>query len=576
MKKIVVLACVVCSFFLAAAFRLITRKSADLKQVIAWKRQSSLNCRVPPPGFAEAVDIPPMTGWGHHKWKITTLSDSTQFYFDQGINMYYAFHTLEARASFAKALRFDTTCAMAYYGKALALGPTINFGNGYRAEMAAFETIQAGEKYLSGCSALEKGLIHAMSKRYSADTTADLKILQVNYTSAMRSLAEAYPHHADVVVLYADALMLEHPWDLYDAALQPRPWTPEIRNILGKALAIDSLHPGGLHFMIHTVEGSLHPEDGVKSAELLADLMPDVAHVVHMPSHIYIRSGNYRKGIDVNDRAVTGYNKYVQLYQPVTEGAGLYLLHAVHMKIACAMMAGNFKDAITSSDTIRTLITAADLKAPGGFGNFVQYVYQFRLFTLIRFGKWEEILKAPAADSSTAYVYVLDHFARGMAFSGLGQLTEASRELELLEKGLQSAALKASYDPFSNAYDAGLVAKGILAGVLAEKKKDYKSAREAFLGAVAAEDALIYDEPRDWAIPARQYLGDLLLRMGMFGEAVKVFQRDLEINPMNGWSLTGLRQAYEALGDKDAMRRINGQLVKAWQIRDEEVGRAVF
>jgi len=576
MRKIVVLACVVCSFCLAAAFRMITGKSVDVKHVTAWKRSSSLSCRVSPVNFAEIPDIPPMTGWGHHRWKITTASDSTQFYFDQGINMYYAFHTLEARASFAKALRFDTTCAMAYYGKALALGPTINFGNGFRAEMAAFEAVQAGVKYLPGCSALEKGLINAMSKRYSADTTSDLKVLQVNYTSAMRSLAEAYPKNADVVVLYADALMLEHPWDLYDAALRPRTWTPQIRSILEKALAIDSLHPGGLHFMIHTVEGSLHPEDGVKSAERLADLMPDVAHVVHMPSHIYIRSGNYRKGIDVNDRAVTGYNKYVQLYQPVTEGAGLYLLHAVHMKIACAMMAGNFKDAIASSDTIRTLITTADLKTPGGFGNFAQYVYQFRLFTLIRFGKWEEILKEPAADSSSPYVYVLDHFARGMAFSGLGWLTEAAGELGLLEKGLQDERLKASYDPFSNAYEAGLVAKSVLAGVLAEKKKDYPSARVAFERAVAAEDALIYDEPRDWALPARQYLGDLLLRMGKFGEAVKVFQRDLEINPMNGWSLTGLQMAYRAMGDKVALRRVNGELVKAWQIKDQEVARAVF
>ncbi|MDO6435643.1 hypothetical protein Q4E93_33830 [Flavitalea sp. BT771] len=576
MKKAVVVACVVSSFFLAAAFRFITRRSADVRQVIAWKRPSSLSCRVAPEGLAEAVDIPPMTGWGPHRWKITTNSDSTQFYFNQGVNMYYAFHTLEARASFAKALRFDSTCAMAYYGKALALGPTINFGNGFRAEAAAFEAIQAGAKYVLKCSELEKGLIRAMSQRYSADTAADLKLLQENYASAMRSLADAYPKNADVVVLYADALMLEHPWDLYDAALQSRPWTPEIRRILGKALAIDSLHPGGLHFMIHTVEGSLHPEDGVRSAELLANLMPDVAHVVHMPSHIYIRSGHYRKGIDVNDRAVTGYNKYVQLYQPVTEGAGLYLLHAVHMQIACAMMAGNFKEAIASSDTIRTLITAADLKAPGGFGNFVQYVYQFRLFTLIRFGKWEEILKEPAADSSTAYVYVLDHFARGMAFCGLGRLAEAGRELGLLEKGLQSAALKASYDPFSNAYDAGLVAKGILAGVLAEKKKENTSAREALQGAVAAEDALIYDEPRDWAIPARQYLGDLLLRMGRIKEAEIVFRRDLEINPMNGWSLTGMQLVYKAMGDKVGLRRVNGELGKAWEIRDQEVGRAVF
>ena len=584
-NKLLFFSLVILTFFLAAAFRLVTsnrliRSNRDLGYRTTPYRtaidRSVISCRVLSPDQPELTDIPPLTGWGHHRWKITTTSDSAQFYFDQGINMYYAFHTLEARASFTKAIRFDTACAMAWYGKALALGPTINFGNGFRAEYAAWEAAQTGKKLGTSCTPLEKDLINAITRRYSADTTADLSGLQVNYSAAMKSLAETYSRNADVVALYADALMLEHPWDLYDTALQPRPWTPEIRRTLEKALAIDSRHPGALHFMIHTVEGSLHPEDGINSAETLAGLMPDVAHVVHMPSHIYIRTGYYRKGIDVNDHAVSGYHKYVNLYQPVTEGAGLYEYHAVHMKMTCAMMAGNYKDAIGSSDTLRLIITPADLHAPGAWGNFGQFVYDSRLFTLLRFGKWEKILEEPKSDSLAPYANVLNHFARGMALAHLSRLPEAQQELQLLQKGMQAPVLKLPNDPFSSAYDASLIAEAILSGVLEEQQHHYPAAREAFQKAVAAEDRLIYDEPRDWLLPARQYLGDLLLKMEDYKEAIQVFDRDLQINPLNGWSLTGLRIAYQALNDKHALQRVNASLAIAWQIRDYPVNRPVY
>jgi tetratricopeptide (TPR) repeat protein len=577
MKKLFILSFVLAAVFCFATGNIrVAQRAPDLRALVAVKRQSSLSCRVPPAFVAQLPDIPPLTGWGHHRWKISTVSDSAQFYFDQGINMYYAFHTLEARASFAKAIRFDSSCAMAYYGKALALGPTINFGNGFRAEYAAFEAAQSGKKFEAGYSPVEKGLIAAIGKRYSADTAYDLKTLQADYTEAMRTLAAAFPQNADVITLYADALMLQHPWDLYDASLQPRPWTPEIRNVLQKALTIDSLHPGALHFMIHTVEGSLYPEEGIKSAEFLAGLMPDVAHVVHMPSHIYIRSGNYKKGIDVNDKAISGYDKYLGLYQPVEEASGLYLLHAVHMKIACAMMAGNFTESISASDTMRRLVPPSVLATPGGFGNFLQYAYDFRLFTLLRFGAWEKILLEPAADSSACYSSVLHHFARGMALSHLSKFSEAEQELGWLRKGLQAGELKAPNDPFSNAHEAGQVADGILTGVLAGQKGQYLSAKEAFEKAVKAEDALIYDEPRDWPLPARQYLGDLLLKMGDKMGAIAVFKKDLQINPMNGWSLTGLKLAYEALNNKVALQQVNANLTTAWQIRDREIQRAVY
>lgn len=569
MRKFPILLIALLTFLLAAAFRFAVKRTPERR------RLSAVICRIAPDGDIPD-DIPPLTGWGNYKWKITTQSDSAQFYFNQGINMYYAFHTLEARASFVKAIKFDPTCAMAWYGKALALGPTINFGNGFRAEAAAYEAAQKGKRYATTCTPMEKGLIDAMAIRYSADTTSDLKALQTAYSSSMQDLANRFAKNADVVALYADALMLEHPWDLYDPALAPKPWTPEIRKVLEKTLALDPLHPGGLHFMIHTVEGSLHPEDGLASAEKLATLMPDVAHVVHMPSHIYIRAGYYKKGIDVNDHAVAGYSKYVGLYQPVTEQSGLYLIHAVHLKIACAVMAGDYKTSLATSDTIRTLFPAEMMATKDGFANFVQYVYQFRLFTFLRFGQWEKILAEPAADTSLTYASAISHFARGVARSRLGQLPEAEEELKALRDNLHSPVLKQPFDPFSNAYEAALVAEGILDGVIAEQKHDLVKAKLAFEQATAAEDALVYNEPRDWPLPARHYLGNLLLKTGDYKAAIKVFERDLQINPNNGWSLTGLKSVYIAVGDKAALKRIDAALMPAWQIRDVTVTRAVF
>jgi tetratricopeptide (TPR) repeat protein len=209
-------------------------------------------------------------------------------------------------------------------------------------------------------------------------------------------------------------------------------------------------------------------------------------------------------------------------------------------------------------------------------GNFYQYVYDARLLTLIRFGAWEAILREPIPDTALRYSLFLHHFARGMAFSRLTRTGEAERELGILRLRLQDAALKASYDPFSDAYSAGLVAEAILSGVLAEGKGELGLARVAFERGVKAEDALVYDEPRDWLLPARQYLGALFLKTGDNAGAVAVFRRDLEINPLNGWALTGLAQAYTALKDRKALEKVNKDLAIAWQMTDREIKTAVY
>jgi tetratricopeptide (TPR) repeat protein len=566
------------AFSMAFAFRVIGnansfkrpfKKSGSFSQ-----KKFPVRCGLPV-ADSNLLIIPPLPGWGNYKWKITTGSDSVQFYFNQGINMYYAFHTLESQASFDRALQFDSTCAMAWYGKALALGPTINYGNGYRAPGNAWEAAMRSKRYEAGCTNTEKGLIEAISVRYSQDTTANLKTLQTNYVAAMHQLALTYQHDADIVALYADALMLEHPWDLYNSNLQPKPWTPQIRAVLDQALAIEPLHPGANHFMIHTLEGSRHPEDALKNAETLAGLMPDVAHVVHMPSHIYIRTGDYTKGIKLNDQAVKGYYKYLNLYQPVVNNALLYQIHAEHLKFNCALDAGSYSIALQTSDTLRHQISPEYLATTGPLGSFLQYAFLSRLFTEIRFGKWEDILKESWMDS-LPYAVVLLHFGKGMAFAHLNRIKEAERELIQLKEAMQVKVLKEPADPFSSAYDACRIAENILQGVIAEKQSLYPAAIGFFRKAVSAEDHLVYNEPRDWLLPARQYLGDLLLKMGSYPQAIKVFKKDLVINPLNGWSLTGLQTAYTALHDTSSLNRLNKELERAWQIKDIAVSRPVF
>ena len=563
----------------ATAFRFVSRNRSRSRSAASTRifetKEALISCGGVYGDKAEQADIPPLTGWGNYTWKITTISDSAQYYFNQGINMYYAFHTMESRASFKKAIRFDSSCAMAWYGRALSLGPNINFGSGFRPSPDAYLAAQNSEKYEANCTATEKSLIWAIGQHYSTDSSMSLDSLQESYTRAMEQICLKYPGNADVITLYADALMMQHPWDLYDATLQPKSWTPEIRQIVDQALAIAPLHPGANHLRVHLLEGSAHPEEALKNARVLATLMPGVSHLVHMPAHIYIRTGYYRYGIEANNKAVADYDNYRQLYQPVSRAAMFYSYHATHLKAACAQMAGNYHTAMEAGDSLRHQISSRYLVAPAPVGSFIQYQYESSLLTEVRFGKWEDILQEGVVDT-LSYSSVISHFARGMAYSHLRHFQEAARELQLVSTGMKNKELSISSGINSSAYDACRVAESILTGVLAEQQDHQKDAIAAFQKAVTAEDSIIYNEPRDWPLPARQYLGNILLNKGAYREAIVVFNKDLQINPLNGWSLTGLKLAYSATHDSESIRKIDEKLKTAWQIRDLPIERPVF
>lgn len=523
-----------------------------------------------------ALTIPALKGWGNYKWKVTTLSDSAQYYFNQGISMYYGFHAIEAIASFEKATRFDPEFAMGWYGKALAMGPTINEDWGYSAPADALKAALKSKELSGNCNALEKDLIEAIQYRYRADTVLSLIKLRENYASAMEKVYMAHQNNADAVTLYADSRLLLHPWDLYDHEQKPKSWTPEIRKLLEHAIVLSPKHPGANHYYIHTMEASAQPELAIKSANLLDTLMPSVAHITHMPSHIYIRTGEYQRAVKVNDDAIAGYKQYLKDFAPVSNNVFLYEIHALHLQSASAQMAGNYNTSIGSAVKLsKGLVKAGALSMKGALGNYMQYCYSTPLLTDVRFGKWDKILAIQPTDT-LLFADILLHFGKGIAYGRKHQLLLAKNELNAFKIKMADKSLKADAVLYSSASAICKVAEPILSGVIAEEEGNLKQAVNFFQQAVVAETNLTYNEPRDWPLPAREYLGDALLKSSKFTEAIEIFKKDLMINPINGWSLTGLSIAYQKTGNLNLLNSSKNQLRKAWTMKDVVINRAVL
>lgn len=488
----------------------------------------------------EIQQMMPLPGTGSHQWKISTQNDSAQFYFNQGINLYYGFHIIEALPSFKKAQTFDPGCAMLYWAEALAYGPNIN-DFGYAASPAALAATKKATELIANSSLKEKGLIEAMQVRYSDDSTQKREYLNQLYADKMRELYKKFPADAEVGALYADALMIQHPWDLWEHNWQPKPWTPQIEKVLENVLKFSPDHPGANHYYIHTMEASPFASKANASAERLGRLAPGLSHMVHMPSHIYIRTGQYEKGVKVNKSAVERYKIYQQLFPDVANNAPLYEIHNRHMQAACSMNRNDYSSALNDAIECRNSFDTSFLSMDAPIGPYIQYVYMTPELTMIRFKKWEDILQAKAVETRFHYAALLQKFARGMAYANTGHAQEAKRELAEIELLMKEKDLAVVFSPFNAPLTAAKIAGYILMGTIADKENDPDAAISYFKKAVVTEDSLVYNEPRDWLIPARHFLGNLLIAQKKYKEAEKVFGEDLKVQPDNYTSVKGLQ-----------------------------------
>jgi tetratricopeptide (TPR) repeat protein len=527
----------------------------------------SWGCSENPDAAKDGRTAPLLAGMGDLHHPITTSNKMAQRYFNQGLALSYGFNHKEAERSFREVARLDSNSAMAWWGVALVLGPNINAAMDNAEVPNAYSAIQKALELAPKASEKERAYIEALAKRYAAEPVADRKPLDEAYAAAMSDLAQRYPDDADAAALAAEALMDLHPWDFWEKDGEPKPWTPEIITVLETALTHWPNHPGLNHFYIHTVEASKNPERAMAAADRLGDLIPGAGHLVHMPGHIYIRTGRYNDAVIANEKAIKADGDYITQCHAQGMYPVAYMPHNHHFLSASATMSGQSEKAISAARYMAEQQDHDMMRQPG-YGTLQHYT-TIPLYSLAKFGKWEEILKEPAPAEDLRYPTGIWHFARGMAFTRTNRLNEAAQELEKLDAIAADTSLKrVTIWELNTTYALLQIAREMLAGELAAKRKDFDNAIGHLQKAVAMEDDLTYDEPPPWYAPARHNLGAVLLEAGRATEAQKVFEEDLQKYPENGWSLSGLQQSLVAQGKPDQANAVKARFDKAWASAD--------
>jgi tetratricopeptide (TPR) repeat protein len=511
------------------------------------------------PGGRAAGLLP---GLGNHQHPITTSSPQAQRWFNQGLTLIYAFNHDEAVRSFEKAAQADPKAPMPHWGVALAMGRNINQDPEPEREKAAWDAIQRAQALAANGNQQERDFIAALARRYSSDPKADRKQLARAYRNAMSELTRLYPDNLDAATLYADAMMNLNPWKLWSKDGTPAEGTAEIVAVLESVLRRDPEHIGANHLYIHAVEASRNPERALPSADRLGRLTPGAGHLVHMPSHIYIRTGQHDRAAKANAAAAAADRAYIA----ATGAKGIYPLmyysHNLHFEVEAHKFQGRSADALRVARVLEAN-AAKGVKEMGMLEGFLPTT----LFVALRFQRWADILAAPQPDSNLRLMTAFWHYARGVALAATGKAEGAEKERD------QFAAIRNGVLPdmpwgLNSAAGVLKIAGHALEARIAEAKGDRRSAIAHWRQAVEAEDALAYDEPPGWYYPVRESLGGALLRDGQFSEAEKVFRADLEQNPRNPRSLFGLLEALRKQERSPEAAWVERQFQEAWRNAD--------
>jgi tetratricopeptide (TPR) repeat protein len=404
-----------------------------------------------------------------------------------------------------------------------------------------------------------------MAQRVSPDPKADQKKMGANYRAAMRDLMQHYPNDLDAAVLFADAAMDLHAWKLWKRDGRPEEGTLEAVAALESVLKRDPDNIGANHFYIHAVEGSLHPEEAMASARKLADLAPGAGHLVHMPAHIYIRTGDYHAASISNKQAVGADQGYINKYKVQTPYTMMYYTHNMHFLAVSSSMEGDFAGANRVAAQITKGITPMMQEHPEA-----QSFLPTQAFVLVRFHRWAEIEQLPEPDKNWKQVHAVWRFARAMAYGGEGRLDQASAERGAFVAEVKAIPAKEVFG-YNTAGQIFEIATSMLDATIARAHHDYKRAASLLTKAALAEDALNYDEPPDWYLPPRESLGAVLLLDGHAGDAEAVFREELKQHAKNPRALFGLAEALHAQGKTSEEGAVRKEFTEGWKHADTEL-----
>jgi tetratricopeptide (TPR) repeat protein len=484
-----------------------------------------------------------MSGLGDLHHPVTTKNPQAQRFFDQGLRLIYAFNHEEADRSFQRAADLDPKLAIAYWGVAEAVGPNYNDPASDERFAAAHNAIQKAVDLSSSASPAEQAYIQAMALRFPADPKADRRQAAEAYHDAMREVAKKFPDDLDAATLFAESGMNLHPWGLWHKDGTPEAGTDEIVATLESVIKRDPNHMGAIHYYIHTVEASPSPERALAGANKLAAMAPAAGHLVHMPAHVYIRTGDYASAVRTNQAAALADQVYIKASGAKGLYPMMYYSHNLHFIAMGSAMDGDFAEAKRGADLLAAHVSpfAKEMPPLEGF-------MTIPLAVDVRFHRWDDILETPKPNSEMKTATVFWHFARGMAFAAKGKVPEAEAEYKIVADAETATPEDVPFTmPINNkAKDILKIARDVMGAKIALAKKDNASAIDQLQSAVAVQDSLKYDEPEDWFFPVRESLGAALLMNGDAAAAEKVFREDLEHHPRNPRSLFGLEQALKA------------------------------
>jgi tetratricopeptide (TPR) repeat protein len=528
----------------------------------------SLACAQMSMSMPEPRPVPLVAGLGNSHHIIRTTSPEAQKYFDQGMDYLFAFNHEEARRSFAKAAEIDPKAAMPEWGVALAVGPNYNdIDIGNARETAAVEAIAKAKQLSAGGPSIETDYIAALSTRYGEDTKHDLHVQGDRYSRAMKALVAKHPDDLDAAVLYAESLMDLHPWQLWSADGKPAPGTEEAVATLQSVILRDPSHVGANHFLIHAVEASPDPSLAIASADRLRTLAPAAGHLVHMPAHIYQRVGDFNDSAEANRKAIAADQAYFAAEHMLPAGNmyyDMYYVHNIHFLASACNMEGNAECAIDAAKKLVDYTTLAYAK-----DKQVEWFMPTQPWMLVRFNRWDEILKEPAPPKEMFVLTAFWHYARGSAYVALKQPGQAATERAALAAAITDMPKDLPPDFNNPAKTALELALTVLDARITDARipntqADRMQTIALWKKAVTTLDTFAYDEPADWYYPIRESLGGALLRNHQPVEAEAVFRRDLEQNPGSGRSLFGLWQSLLMEHRLDDAAFVKTQFDAAW------------
>ena len=499
----------------------------------------------------------------HHP--VSTENSEAQQFFDQGLRLVYAFNHDEAARSFRRAAELDPQLAMAWWGVALAVGPNYNLPVDPEHEKMAVDAIAKAEALSASGTQIEKDYIAAMAKRFSSDLHADYHRLDANYSAAMRDLKQKYPDDLDAATLFADSMMNLRPWKLYRGDGTPEEGTEEIVATLEGVLRRDPNHIGAMHLYIHAVEASLHPERALPYADRIAKLAPAAGHLVHMPAHIYERTGQFNEARVQNADAA----KADEAYAALTGVQGMYMLmyysHNLHFGAVSASMQGHCAEAQSTGDRLAANIGPAVKDMP-----MLESFIAIPLAMKVRCGRWDDLLAMKEPASLTPVLKAFWLYSRGSALAARGKIIEAEalqRQLAEIEKAVNRDEI--FMPPVENhSWQIFHIQNDLLAARIAAARDDKPAAIALLRDAVASQDQLLYNEPSDWYYPIRESLGTMLLGSGDLKAAEQVYREDLAQNPRNPRSLYGLATALTRQKRDYEASWVKQQFETAWRDAD--------